>query len=114
MVEPEPEIARLKRELVALGQDRDYWRAQHDLVMQDWRSDLAAWTAAHAGLVASHEACRTALVDLLRFFDPATGAVATRQGREFLGDAFARAAKVCAAEPAAATSVSRDDDLSPS
>jgi hypothetical protein len=75
----------------ALELDRDYWRAQHDLVMQDWRADIEAWSTARADLTASQTASRAVLADLLRFFDPTTGAIVARIGRDFLSDAFARA-----------------------
>ncbi len=88
-------IADLQNKIRALELDRDYWRNQHDLVMQDWREDIEAWSAARLDLTANQAASRTALADLLRFFDPATGAVAARLGQDFLSDAFAKARLVC-------------------
>lgn len=87
MADTDATIADLRARIQALELDRDYWRNQHDLVMQDWRADIEAWSGARADLTAS----RAALADLLRFFDGATGAVAMRQGQDFLNDAFARA-----------------------
>jgi hypothetical protein len=83
--------ADLQSKIELLERDRDYWRDQHDLVMRDWRADIDSWSIARSDLTASQTACRAALADLLRFFDPMTGAVATRLGRDFLNDAFAKA-----------------------
>jgi hypothetical protein len=91
MTDADTTIADLQAQIRTLELDRDYWRNQHDLVMQDWRADIEAWLAARADLTASHAAHREALADLLRFFDPTTGAVAARLGRDFLNDAFAKA-----------------------
>jgi len=91
MTDADTTIADLQKQLLALDLDRTYWRDQHDLVMQDWRADIEAWTTARADLTAAHAACRAALADLLRLFDPTTGAVAARLGRDFLNDAFAKA-----------------------
>jgi hypothetical protein len=91
MTDADTTIADLQDKLRALELDRDYWRNQHDLAMQDWRADLDAAATARAELTASHSASRMALLDLLRFFDPSTGAVAARRGQDFLNDAFAKA-----------------------
>jgi len=91
MTDADTTIADLEDKLRALDLDRTYWRDQHDLVMRDWRADIEAWTRERADLAADDTACRAALGDLLRFFDPTTGAVAARLGRDFLNDAFARA-----------------------
>jgi hypothetical protein len=91
MTDAETTITDLQNQIRALDLDRTYWRDQHDLVMRDWRADIEAWTTARAELTAAHKACRAALADVLRFFDPATGAVAARLGRDFLNDAFAKA-----------------------
>jgi hypothetical protein len=91
MTDADATIADLQDKVRALDLDRAYWRDQHDLVMQDWRADIEAWTKARADLTDGHKACREALADLLRFFDPKTGAVAARIGRDFLNDAFAKA-----------------------
>jgi len=96
MTDADPTIADLEDKIRVLELDRDYWRNQHDLVMKDWRADIEAWLAARADLTASHNSKSAALTDLLRFFDPTTGAVATRLGRDFLNDAFAKAHLVCA------------------
>jgi hypothetical protein len=96
MTNTDATIADLQDKIRVLELDRDYWRDQHDLVMQDWRVDIEAWSAERADLTALHNAGREVLVDLLRFFDPLTGAVATRRGRDFLSDAFAKAHLVCA------------------
>jgi hypothetical protein len=96
MTEADTTLSDLENKIRALELDRDYWRDQHDLVMQDWRADIEAWSAARTDLVANQTAARAALTDLLRFFDPATGAVSARQGRDFLGDAFIRAHRVYA------------------
>jgi hypothetical protein len=96
MTDADTKMADLEAKLTALELDRDYWLDQHDLVMQDWRADIEAWSAARADLIASQTASRAALADLLRFFDPATGAVAARRDRDFLNDAFAKAHLLCA------------------
>jgi len=98
MTNAESTVADLQDKIKTLELDRDYWRDQHDLVLQDWRDDIEAWSAARAELAASH----TALVGLLRFFAPAAGAVSARVGQDFLSDAFAKARLVCE-EAAAAT-----------
>jgi hypothetical protein len=78
------------------------------LVLQDWRDDIEAWSAARAelaaGHAASHAASHAALVGLLRFFDPSTGAVSARLGQDFLSDAFAKARLVCEGAAAATRS----------
>jgi hypothetical protein len=94
MTEADTTISDLQNKIRALELDRDYWRDQHDLVMQDWRADIEAWSAARTDLVAHQTAAHAALTDLLRFFDPATGAVSVRQGRDFLGDAFIKAHRI--------------------
>ncbi len=99
MTNRDTEVADLQSRVAALEQDRDYWRDQHDLVMQDWRADIEAWTISHADVAATQDVYRAALADLLRFFDPSTGAVATRLGRDFLGDAFAKAHRLCTTAP---------------
>jgi hypothetical protein len=91
MTDVDATIADLQDQIRTLDLDRNYWRDQHDLVLQDWRADIEAWASARADLAAARDACRAALADLLRFFDPATGALATRLGRDFLNDAFAKA-----------------------
>jgi hypothetical protein len=91
MTDVDTTIADLQSQIRALDLDRTYWRDQHDLVMRDWRADIEAWSTARADLAMAHDACRAALADLLRFFDPATGAIAARLGRDFLNDAFAKA-----------------------
>jgi len=97
-------VADLQDKLRALELDRDYWRDQHDLVLQDWRDDIEAWSAARAELAAGHAASHAALVGLLRFFDPSTGAVSARLGQDFLSDAFAKARLVCEGAAAATRS----------
>ncbi len=96
------ERADLQTRIAALENDRDYWRDQHDLVMQDWRADIAAWSADHPDPSLNQNAYLSALADLLRFFNPATGAVATRLGQDFLGDAFAKAHRLYVAARAPA------------
>jgi hypothetical protein len=96
MKDADATLADLQDKIRALESDRDYWRDQHDLVMEDWRADIEAWAAARADLTASQDASRAVITDLLRFFDPATGAVAARAGRDFLSDALAKAYLVCA------------------
>ncbi len=91
MTDADTTIADLQAKIRALELDRDDWRDQHDLVMQDWRADIEVWSTARADLTANQTASRAALADLLRFFDPTTGAIAARVGRDFLSDAFARA-----------------------
>jgi len=96
MTDADKTIDDLQDKVRALELDRDYWRDQHDLVMQDWRADIEAWSAERADLIASQNASRAALSDLLGFFDLSTGAVVVRRGQDFLSDAFARAYLVCA------------------
>jgi hypothetical protein len=96
MTDADATIADLQDKIRALELDRDYWRDQHDLVMRDWRADIESWSAARAHLTAGQDAIRAALADLLRFFDPVTGAIAARVGRDFLSDAFAKAHLICA------------------
>jgi hypothetical protein len=94
MTDADMTIAELQDKVSALDRDRNYWRDQHDLVMRDWRADSDAWASTRAELTAARDACRQALADVLRFFDPTTGAVAARRGRDFITDAFARAQSV--------------------
>lgn len=89
----------------AAERDRDWWMAQHDAVMQDWRADVESGKiiAAEptATLVAPPDPAhladlRGALRDLLRFFDPKDGAVVFRDEDRTLTEAFRRAAAVLA------------------
>ena len=38
------------RRLEALTRDRDYWRAQHDAVLADWKADADEWARERAAL----------------------------------------------------------------
>ena len=87
-----PASAHLAEQLRALAADRDYWRAQHDLVMQDWKDDLDRLKP-KPDTQPARDTCREALGRVLRFYDHQSGAVASRIGQDFLADAFSRALK---------------------
>ena len=93
MTDPPPDPAELVPRLEALTRDRDYWRAQHDAVMADWKADVDEWARLQAELRSAPEpsAAHEALLELLRFFDPETGAVTTRAGDQTWSEAFLRA-----------------------
>ncbi len=61
MTNTDATIADLQDKIRVLELDRDYWRDQHDLVMQDWRVDIEAWSAERADLTALHNAGREVL-----------------------------------------------------
>lgn len=95
MTDAETDTASLQQRLEALARDRDYWRAQHDAVLADWKADADDWARERAALEpADPTQAALALVALLRFFDPATGAVTTRSGEAMLSDAFLHASKL--------------------
>ncbi len=58
MTDVDATIADLNDKIRALELDRDYWRGQHDLVMQDWRADIEVWSTARADLTANQTASR--------------------------------------------------------
>lgn len=88
----EQRLAAAERLAVAMGRERDYWRAQHDKVMADWGADLREFSAEKARTeVAGLDLQVRSLENLLAFFDPRTGAVAARRDRQLLSDAFAQA-----------------------
>jgi hypothetical protein len=91
------EAARTR--IAALEADRNYWRAQHDLVMIDWKADCDSYEARLAArppvavVSAPPSAAIEALKGLLRFYDPEHGAVHGQKDGQFLSDAFARAVR---------------------
>jgi hypothetical protein len=99
------QLTAAQTRIAALEADRDYWRRQHDLVMADWKTDCDAYEArltaqprpvavlAAPAAPAPDAAMQTVLADLLRFYDPASGALHAQSGGDFLTDAFARASR---------------------
>jgi hypothetical protein len=92
----------------AAERDRDWWKAQHDVIMSDWQADVreaqvmaarlaAAETAAPARLDAE-SAClgelSMALKDLLAFFEPQDGSILLQRDGQTLSDVFRRTASL--------------------
>ena len=88
MSDPQSPTAQLQEQVRLLEQDRNHWRRQHDFVMDDWKSDAAAWAVERRTALHASDRYRAKLGELLRFYDPETGAVCGRVGAELLSEAF--------------------------
>jgi hypothetical protein len=95
----------------AAERDRDWWMAQHDAIMEDWRADVEQAKALAAQLAAAKQALppaspsapikpesavmadlSAALTDLLQFYDPQDGSILFQKAGLTLSEAFKRAA----------------------
>ncbi|MHB8283982.1 MAG: hypothetical protein ACYDD1_04830 [Caulobacteraceae bacterium] len=117
IVGPEPDVEthdlaeRLRaaeRRAEAAEQDRDWWQAQHDTIMEDWCADVEDAKRLAARLAAAEDAApakleaqsaftddlAAALKDLLTFFDPNDGSIVLQKDGRSLSDAFRRTASL--------------------
>jgi hypothetical protein len=115
-VAPEPSSDEIEKRLAAerraeaAERDRDWWMAQHDAIMEDWRADVEQAKALAAQLAAVKAAppaapatptkpefavvadLSAALSDVLQFYDSQDGSILLQKGGLTLSEAFRRAA----------------------
>jgi hypothetical protein len=94
-------IAAMRR-AEAAERDRDWWKSQHDAIMDDWRADVEEAKARAANAAATADAAPAriegqsaliadllaALKDLLSFFDAKDGSILFQKDGRTLSEAF--------------------------